>query len=478
MKVLLVNPPRYEKIPVVREERCEIIERNSVLPPYSLLQIASLLRERGHNVDLIDANGENIEYPAFENILSKMDYGAVIFRFTPTTFDWDMRVATISKKFSDSPTVGICFTLGGLAKTVLDEAKDLDVYLRHEYEVVAPAIVDCLSGKGELSDIAGIAYRSNGEIKLNSDADPLKNYDDIPIPAYDLLKSFDYYYENTKHGQPFTIMYTSKGCPYSCIYCTVANTRWKARSAESVLEELRHLKQKYNIKTVTFFDETFTIDRKRVEKITQGMIDEKLDIKWYCNSRVDLIDRELLEKMKEAGCRAVCMGIESGSEKIMGGANKRASVEKAAQAIKMVKDAGIKVYCSFILGLPGENWGTVNETIDFVKRTLPTGAQFNVAAPYPGTKLYEIALEKGWIKKQTDFRSMYQHEAMMRTEELSTEELENARNKAYKAIYFNPRWWMQNIVYVVNNPADIVLASNYCIKIFSNFIINKMDYAH
>lgn len=478
MNVLLVNPPRYNGIPVVREERCEIIERNSVLPPYSLLQIASLLREREHEISLIDANGENMNYPKFEKMLTKINYDVLFFRFTPTTFDWDVRVATISKKYSDATTIGICWTLSNFAKAMLEEAKHLDIYLRHEYEVVAPELVDALSAGKELSDIRGIAYRRNGEIRLNEPSPPIKNYDDIPLPAYDLLTSFKFYYENTKHGQPFTIMYTSKGCPYSCIYCTVANTKWKARSAESVLEELRHLKRNYNIKTVTFFDETFTIDRKRVEKICKAMIDEKLNIKWYCNSRVDLIDRELLKKMKQAGCRAVCMGVESGSQKIIGGTNKRASVEKAAEAIKMVKDAGIKVYCSFIFGLPGENWETVNETIEFVKRTLPTGAQFNVAAPYPGTKLYDIALERGWINKQTDFRSMYQHESVMRTEELREEDLDTARKKAYKAIYLNPKWWLQNIFHVAKNPEDFEIASRYVVKIINNFFINKMDYAH
>lgn len=465
-------------MPVVREERCEIIERNSVLPPYSLLQIASLLRERRHEVDLIDANGENINYSAYEKIVSQMDYEAVIFRFTPTTFDWDMRIAAISKRYSDAFTIGICWTLGGFAKKVLEEAKDLDIYLRHEYEVAAPELIDNLSKRNALSDVAGIGYRVNGEIKVNQDAQPIKNYNEIPLPAYDLLKSFDFYYENTKHGQPFTIMYTSKGCPYSCIYCTVANTKWKARSAESVLGELRYLKQNFDIKTVTFFDEAFTIDKKRVEKITEALIDERLDIKWYCNSRVDFIDRDLLEKMKQAGCGAVCMGIESGSQKIVSGANKKASVENAAEAIRFVKEAGLKVYCSFIFGLPGENRETVKETIEFVKRTLPTGALFNVAVPYPGTKLYEIALEKGWITEQTDFRKMYQHESIMRTDDLTKEELEKARKDAYKAIYFNPKWWLQNIRYVVKNPEDFVLASNYSIKIVSNYIFNKMTFAH
>jgi anaerobic magnesium-protoporphyrin IX monomethyl ester cyclase len=478
MKVLLVNPPRYNKIPVIREERCEIIERNSVLPPYSLLQIASLLRERGCDVCLIDANGEDIEYPNFEKKISEIDYDAIIFRFTPTTFNWDMKVASISKKYSASPTIGICLTLGAAYNAVFEDGKELDIYILHEYETVAPKLIETLTFGGELSAVKGIAYRFNGEIKLNESSPPIQNYDDIPLPAYDLLPSFKFYYENTKHGQPFTIMYTSKGCPYSCVYCTVANTKWKARSAESVLKELRHLKQKYNINTVTFYDETFTVDRKRVEKITQGMIDEKLDINWYCNSRVDLIDKELLKQMKLAGCRAVCLGIESGSQKIMGAINKNASVEKAAAAIKMVKDSGIKVNCSFIFGLPNENWDTVNETLKFVKQTMPNGAQFNVVVPYPGTKLYDIALDNGWIKEDIDFRSMYQHVSIMRTKELTTNEIEQARQKGYRALYFNPGWWIQNIRYVISNPEDFVLAKNYSIKILTNIFLNKMDFAH
>lgn len=466
MKVLLVNPPRFNNLSVIREDRCEIIEKNSVLPPYSLLQIASLLRIRGHEVSLIDANGENIDYPVLETMLSEKDYDAVVFRFTSSTFDWDMGVAAISKKHSNAYTIGICCTLVSFSEAVLNEAKDLDIYIRHEYEVAAPELIEKLSTGDELSDVAGIAYRHEDKIKINRDADPIKNYDDIPLPAYDLLKSFNLYYADTRHGQPFTIMYTSKGCSYSCIYCTVANSKWKPRSAKSVMEELRHLKQNYNIKTIMFFDETFTKDKKRVEEITRAMIDEKLDIKWYCNSRVDILDADILERMQKAGCKAVCMGIESGSQSIIGGANKRISVEKSAKAIEMVKDAGIKAYCSFIIGLPGENQTTVKETIEFIKKTLPTGGEVNVASPYPGTKLYDIALEKGWITKQIDFRSMNQNRSIMRTDELTTGEIDKARDTAYKALILNPRWWIQNIGYVIRNPDDFDLACKYCISLF------------
>jgi radical SAM superfamily enzyme YgiQ (UPF0313 family) len=200
------------------------------------------------------------------------------------------------QKHSDATTIGICCTLVDFSEQVLNEAKDLDIYLRHEYEVVAPELIDKLSAGDELSDVAGIAYRQNNEIKVNRYAEPIKNYDDIPLPAYDLLKSFNLYYVRTKHAQPFTIMYTSKGCSYSCIYCTMANSKWKPRSAKSVMGELRYLKKNYDINTVMFFDETFTMDKKRVEEITQAIIDEKLNIKWYCNSRVDILDMDILKK--------------------------------------------------------------------------------------------------------------------------------------------------------------------------------------
>jgi radical SAM superfamily enzyme YgiQ (UPF0313 family) len=273
-------------------------------------------------------------------------------------------------------------------------------------------------------------------------------------------------------------MYASKGCPYSCIYCTERNTKLKKRSAESILNELRYLKQKFDIKTVSFFDETFTIDRERAITMASCIEREKLKIVWYCNTRVDLVDKSLLKIMHDGGCRGVSFGVESGSQKILDNAKKGIAVEQAEDAIECAKESGMKVYCSFIFGLPGENWSTVDETISFVKRTLPTGAQFNVAVPYPGTELYRIALDKGWIKDGVNWREMYQHEAVMRTDELSYEDLDEARKTAYHALYFNPKWWLQNTWHTVRQPSDFPLATRYAIKIMENYMLHKMAHAH
>lgn len=459
MNILLVNPPRVRGKTVIREERCERLEGYSVLEPYSLLQIASILRVGGHDVSLIDANGENLKYEELKHRMADINHDLLIFRFTPTTFDCDMHVTEISKEIRPkAKTVGICFTLKDLSRKVMGDAPDLDIYVRHEYEEVVPSLIENIDS---LKGVEGISYRNNGEIVVNGGAKPIRDYDSLPLPAYDLLPSMDLYHVDVPHGKPFTILYSSKGCPFNCIYCTVSGTKLRKKSADKIIDEIRHLKENYGIKTISFFDETFTIDRRRVLNICNEIKD--LDITWYCNSRSDLVDPELLMEMRDAGCRGISFGIESGSQKILDNALKGVSVEQNANAIKWTKDAGIKVNCSFMVGLPGENKKTLKETKDFIKKTLPTGAEFNIAIPYPGTKFYDIYEKKG-IVKNSKWRDMYQDTAFYDTDELSLGELESARRRLYLSLFLNPRWIIQNINYVLRNPQDFMLAARYFFK--------------
>jgi anaerobic magnesium-protoporphyrin IX monomethyl ester cyclase len=479
LRVLLINPPRFHGIPVIREERCEITERSSVIPPYSLLQIASILMANGHEVKLTDANGQNLNFEQVDDVIKKSQYDILIFRFTPTTFDNDNKIASISKaNHPNAITAGICWTLRTLPQSVLQLSTNLDVYIMHEYETVALSLVRAISEGNSLSSVRGIAYRSNEKITVNDPAEPMSNWESLPMPAYSLLPSLDKYFINTRHGSPFSIIYGSKGCPFSCIYCTERKTKLKNRSAEKILDELTYLKKNFNIKTISFFDETFTLDRQRTIAIADGIKKNNLKITWYCNTRVNLVDPELLSAMYAGGCRGISFGIESGNQQILDNAQKGVTVTQAENAIKQVKKAGIKSYCSFVFGLPGENWDTIKETIRFVKRTLPTGAQFNVAVPYPGTELYNIATQKGWIKPAFDWRELYQHAAIMRTDELSPAELEKARKMAYRALYFNSRWVLQNLKHTLYHPEDLHLATGYVVKITRNYVLHKMEHAH
>jgi radical SAM superfamily enzyme YgiQ (UPF0313 family) len=469
MKILLINPPRFRGMSVIREERCERVEGFSIIEPYSLLQIAAILREKGHTPRIIDANAENLPYAKVENMLKNSDYDMLIFRFTPTTFDHDMKLAEISKSInSKAKTVGICFTLRNLSKEVMEEAKNLDIYIRHEYEQVTPPLIENIDA---LEKVDGITYRENGNVLMNKDSQCVFNYDDLPtIPAYDLLPSFELYYISTPHGKPFTIMYSSKGCPFQCTYCTVSNTKLKLRPSRSILKEIEYLKENYNIKTISFFDETFTFDRTRVLEICEGI--KEFNINWYCNTRTNLVDFELLKTMRDAGCKGIAFGIESGSQKILDGVSKGITVKEQKSAIKMAKNSGMKVHCSFIFGLPGETKGTIRKTLNFVNETLPNGAEFNIATPYPGTKLFNSLVKKGLLQKNINFRELYQDKAQFKLCDLSIDELEKARIEGYKSLYTNPRWLFQNIMHVIKNPEDLHLAINY----FFRYILDASRY--
>ena len=478
MRILLVNPPRLDGIPVIREERCEITERYSILEPYSLLQMGALLRARGHQVELLDMNGFDLGWNALEDLLPRSRPEAVIFRFTPTTFDHDMRTASMTKAaLPEAWTIGICWTLRTLPGEVMAQVPSLDVYIRQEYEVVAPDLADALQEGVPLERVPGISYRMGDEIRSNPDAKPLADYDSLPIPAFDLLPSINPYFVTAPAGKPYTILYTSKGCPYKCVFCTVAGTKWRPKSAEKTIEELVYLRKNYSIKTVSFFDETFTLDKKRVVKLCDGIIAEGMDIRWYCNTRAHLVDLDLLKRMRQAGCRGISYGIESGSQKILDHADKGVTIQQGRDAISWARQARIKTFASFILGLPGETWDTVQETLDFVKTAMPNSAEFNVAVPYPGTRLFEEVYGPEGAGA-VDFRKLYQDDAVVGTEALSPSDLNKARTMAYRSLYFNPGWWFRNVGHVMREPEDLDLATRYASKALRNFLVYRMKHAH
>ena len=322
MKITLINPPRYNSIPVIREDRCEITDRYSVVPPYSLIQMASLLRDN-YSVSIIDANLDDLPLKELTSKIENINPDVVIFRFSPTTFENDIKIAVIVKSINNNiKVIGLCWTLRTFAKEILSHNIEIDAYVVDDYEIVIPKLMDAISANKDLQNINGIVFRSTDKVLKTQPETEEADYDSLPIPSYDLLPSLNDYYVNTKHGSPFTIMYTSKGCPYKCIYCTVRNTVWKGRSADSILREIRYLLENYHIKTISFFDETFTFDRQRVVDLCNKMISEELKFTWYCNTRVNKVDAELLRLMKQAGCRGMSFGIESGSQKILNNAKK------------------------------------------------------------------------------------------------------------------------------------------------------------
>lgn len=482
MRILLVNPPRLDNIiPVTREDRCEVTDRYAVIPPYSLLWLAAILRNEGHEIEFIDANGAAISYPDLQSQIANFSPDLLIFRFTPTTHSWDLKTAEIAKQVSEKIiTLGICFTLHTLIQDVLDRSPSLDIFVPLNWEFRINQIAEALLTNRPLSEINGIGFRKGDTILVTAIEYPNNSniFSSLPLPAYDLIKDFRYYRPNTPVSGNYMVIYTSKGCPFSCVYCTVAKTTFNLKPAEFVIKELDTLYFSYNVRLVSFFDETFTIDRNRTITICNAIKKSFPALHWYCNTRVNLVDPDLLSIMQASGCRGIAYGVESGDQTILDTVKKGIHIEDAKRAIQWTKDAGIKVYTSFILGLPGETRISIGNTLRFIHETLPHGAQFNIAVPYPGTELYNMAVKECLIAEQPDWEFLYQHKAILKSDNLSEKDMEDARKAAYRALYFNPKWISQNILWIIRHPEDLRLGISYYWKNLKNYYQYGMEHAH
>ncbi|MBU0756929.1 MAG: B12-binding domain-containing radical SAM protein [Nanoarchaeota archaeon] len=440
-----------------------MVEKYSILPPYSLMQTAAVLREQGHSVKLVDANGFDMDY----SDVDMEGFDMLVFRFTPFTLSVDKKAVHLFKKANpNAKTVGLCYALKKLPTLVLEKFEELDIYVHGEYLSAIPGLAKNIHSPEKVN---GISYRSRKKIIATPIGIDKFDWDALPIPAYDLLPSLDPYYTNVPHGKPFTIMYTSKGCPYQCNYCTSAKSKVYTRSTESILKEINYLKEKFKINLILFFDETFTIDRQRTIDLCGEM--KKLKINWYCNSRSNLLDLELLKIMKKGGCTGISLGMESGSQKILDSANKGTTVAENAKALNDCYKVGIKVHTSFILGLPGETKETFHKTIEFLKKTLPSSMEINIFFPYPGTQFFKLVKNKDKDMNEVMWQ-IINNEKFIPFSDFSLEELKLMCKKAYSAIYRNPVWFVKNFFLVMRNPKDIPPAFLYFFKTIKEYFIH------
>jgi len=459
MKISLVNPPRFNGMPVGREDRCENTIPN-VITPHGLVYLAGIL-EQNHEIRLIDANGYNLSFEYIEKKLRKYKPNLLVFKSTPETFFSDIRTAKIAKKVDKNiVTIMICFSLTTVPKDVMNRADNVDIYIT-DYDYEKP-LLEIASGKNK-EDIDGIAYRDGNEILINPPNTERFDFNSIPKPAWHLIPDFSVYWVQVPSIRPCAFVESMKGCGMGCSFCTIADLKPIFRNAEKVVDEIEYL-QRRGVKYINFFDATFNLSRKRVFEVCEEIIKSNLKIKWFANVRAD-ITKDEAKIMKEAGCEGVSIGVESGSQRILDGINKKIKVSDAERAIKNLKKAGIKQYVSFIVGLPGETNETMKQTKEFILRTKPTGFQVNSLVPYPRCKLYGVAVEQDKIK-ELKFEDLLLYGAPVSLCGLSIDEIDEYRKRIYKEVYLSPGWWLSNIWYVMKNPKDLRLGFDYAFKVF------------
>ena len=427
--ILLVNPPTPDGGYWIRSQHRvgRRTRENMVWPQVSLAQMAALLHP-AYKVKIVDCNAEKTGWADFTKLLDQYQPKYYLTQVTAPTLENDMYGCFLAHA-RGAKTIAFGTHVTPIPRESMRPYPNLDFVLVGEPDLTIRDLLDHLEGKTDqrapeikkmfdehdptykpalredgsvdLNGIKGLAWRNGDEIVVNLPRPFVKSLDDLPIPMHELLPLKTYRMPLIKG--PFTFIVTSRGCPAGCVYC-IKHVSYqfsaRLRSPKLIMEELWYLK-KLGINNIHMYADLFTMNRDQVVDLCQRMIDEKINIRWTCNSRVDYVDEEMLSMMGKAGNWLISWGIESGNEAILKRAHKGADPAKAERALKWAKKAGIMNWGYFIVGLPGETEETIRQSIEFAKKLPLDIALFHVAAPYPGTPFFFDVVENGWFRPGT-----------------------------------------------------------------------------
>lgn len=427
--ILLVNPPTPDGQLWIRTQHRvgRRTRENMVWPQVSLAQMGAMLVP-SYKIHIIDANAERMSWGEFIKLLDRYQPKYYMTQVTAPTLENDMYGVFLAKA-RGAITIAFGTHVTPIPLETMRSFPALDLILRGEPDLTLRDYLDHMEGKFEerpdfikkmidehdpnykrslnedgsvdMAGIKGLVWRRQGEVVINATRPFIKDLDDLPIPLHHLLPYQKYRMPLMKG--PFTFIVTSRGCTAGCIYCIKhVNYQFtvRLRSPEKIIEELWVLK-KLGINYVNMYADLFTASRDQVMGLCKLMIEQKIDMHWTCNSRVDYVDEEMLAQMGKAGCFFMTWGIESGSEQVLKHARKGAYPDKVERALRWSKAAGIKNWGYFIIGLPTETEETIQQTIKFSKSLPLDIALFHVAAPYPGTPFFFEVVREGWFRPGT-----------------------------------------------------------------------------
>jgi hopanoid biosynthesis associated radical SAM protein HpnJ len=433
VRTLFLNPPSFDGFDGSAGARYQARrEIRSFWYPTWLAYPAGMV-EHGH---LLDASAHDM---GVEDVIRQAhDYELIILHTSTPTLANDAKVAESLKEHFPQLLVGFVGSHPTvLPEATLSEAKAVDFAAIGEFDYTVAEIA-----RGTpLKKVDGIAYRSNGNVLRTPPRPFIENLDALPfvteVYARD-LKIEDYFIGYLQH--PYVSLYAGRGCRSRCTFClwpqTISGHVYRVRSPENVYEELVRARQLFpDVKEYFFDDDTFT-DNPKLTEIARYM--GRLGIAWSCNARVS-VRKETLKVLKDNGLRLLVVGFESGNQKILNNIRKGVRLDQARSFVKAARELGILIHGTFVLGLPGESAETIEETIRFAKEVDPYSLQVSLAAPYPGTELYEQAKREGWLVKEGDrlVREGIQ-DAVLSYGNLSAEEVFCAVDRFYRAFYLRP----------------------------------------
>jgi anaerobic magnesium-protoporphyrin IX monomethyl ester cyclase len=409
MKVLLIHPPPYGNATWVRQGRCIVWSTPKIRMefPVFMAYAASILKESGHSVAVIDANAEELTLTRLQQKIKSFSPDAIIVESIPHTFEGDKKIAELTKEIDKD----ICTIYYGWQPTArpIDVLMNnsIDFVVRGEPEKTLEQLANFLKQGKKISDIQGLSFKENGIIKHNDPRPFLNNIDELPIPARELFPVEKYF--AIPLGRITTVV-AARGCPYPCIYCSthlIDGSTLRARKPMLVAEEIEEIVHKFKIRTIFFYADNFTLwgDKKIIE-FCKELSSRKLQIRWLANSRIDTLPSDnALRYMAKTGCFTIQFGVESGCLKMVQTMKKARTeseceryVENIKPNIERTKKAGIFTKVNMLVGFEGENQDTVQESVKRIKESDPDiPIHFNHPIPNPGSVIGKEAEKRGII---------------------------------------------------------------------------------
>lgn len=443
-RILLIYPPVINQLPNINIPAFD--KTIGYYPPLGLLYLATYLKAfTDYEVEILDCFAARL---GFNEVLSRIiNFKPDIIGISAMTHFWIdvLEIARITKELS--PDIKV--VVGGPHATIypINTVKNryIDYAVRGEGEICLKELLDAIFANRPELDICGIPGVASKvhleERKDNEDIEHLRigNLNDIPRPDRNLLDNSKYFSVFSRPGA-FTTLMTSRGCPFSCIFCDRLGKEFRSICAENVIEEIKEC-LRLGITDFFIHDDTFTVDKKRVRQICEAIIRERLGIRWEARSRADCVDYELLKIMKQAGLSRISFGVESGNEGILTTLNKGVKLSEVKSVFSWCGELKITTLADFMIGSPGETLEEINDTLRFIRQIKPDYVQFSITCPYPATPLYKRLLDEGKIKNDV-WLEFVEHPDIkfvppVASEYFNRRELEGMAAQAYRKVYFS-----------------------------------------
>jgi radical SAM superfamily enzyme YgiQ (UPF0313 family) len=452
---LLINPPLINGVAFTRQGRCQ--EREEVLgttkPPYTLALAASLLRDAGCEVRLIDATAERL---SIDDVIARLDRERfvptlIIFPTTTPTLDADVAAIASLKQRYGAPM--FCFGPHASTAPALSMARAtlVDGMFVGEPEdaIVKLALLDSVDRVGEIDSLT---WRAGTTVMPHRSHGTFGGFATMPYPSWDLVALDRYALPLV--DKRYVIVETSRGCPYTCDFCVAPihqGHKFRDRSAKSIVDEIERTHREFGVNFFYLWGDTVTLNVKSFTAFCDELIGRNLPIHWFGNARADnLTDPAFVHRLKKSGCWMLALGIESESDDVRKNMVKRLERQKIQTAFKNMRDAGIRSFAFFIFGYPGETLKTMDQTIDYAIELDPDFANFYPAVPYPGTALYEKCIRESLLPPDAmhDWSKMEYSYYLLRGNGLDQQVVMSAINRAKRRFFLRPG-------YITRHVADV-----------------------